>query len=87
MIKFIQCAKCGRETERAEIGMVSPIDKNGNNLEQVQLCHDCLAKWGHAYVTVLPKTNASSEEFNREWSKKWNKFMRGDYDREEVEFT
>jgi len=81
-----KCEKCGEKTDNR--CSVHPIDKYGRNLDRVTLCADCLEKWGEFYNSkVVKSVKVSSKVFQKVWAEKWKIFMRGNYDKEKVEFT
>jgi len=89
LTKKFKCEKCGEATDNNHF--VHPIDKYGRNLDGVPLCSNCLEKWGEYYNSNVVKNSlaisVSSGKFQKVWAEKWEKFMRGKYDKEKVEFT
>jgi hypothetical protein len=80
------CGKCGEEMDWEE-GCVNPIDEEGRNLGRVPMCWKCLEQWKKVYKSANLKRYGYAWKYQKEWVKLWKKFMKGDYDREEVEFT
>jgi hypothetical protein len=79
----VECGKCSKETD--DNRKVCPVDENGRNLEQVNLCPDCLNLWSNFYHS---KGEVKTSAFTRTWSKRWKQFLSERFTtKEKVEFT
>lgn len=87
MARKITCGKCGKEFIGTTFVFVSPITEDGINLDRVYLCGDCLALWEKSYRKVSHKDPSWKKNFNKNWVKTWKDFLKGKFDKEEVEFT
>lgn len=84
--KTIRCARCGKLTDKN--AYVSPVDKNGRNLEQVELCYNCIVLWKKYYNSKENSMkNTKDGSFHKKWATRWIQFMNNSFEKEKVDFT